>query len=97
MNKRGTIQKSILIFIIILFVGTIFYHSVENWNWVDSFYFSGITLTTVGYGDLTPTQPISKIFTIFYIIGGLGVFLDLISKIFKRRIKKIEKTNQEIR
>jgi hypothetical protein len=32
-------------------------------------------LATVGYGDLAPTTPGSKIFTIFYIANGLGVLL----------------------
>ena len=48
---------------VILLTGTIFYRHVQGWSWIDSLYFSVITLATVGYGDLTPTTEWSKIFT----------------------------------
>ena len=41
--------------ILVLATGTVVYHFVEDWSWVDSFYFSSVALTTVGFGDLTPT------------------------------------------
>ncbi|MCA9919003.1 MAG: two pore domain potassium channel family protein [Anaerolineales bacterium] len=58
---------------LILLAGTWFYHAVEGWSWLDAFYFSVITLTTVGYGDFSPQTSIGKIFTIVYIVLGLGV------------------------
>ena len=45
----------------VLFVGTVFYHHAESWSYVDSFYFSVTTLTTVGYGDLVPTTDVGKL------------------------------------
>ena len=36
-----------------------------------------ITLTTVGYGDLTPTMPATKIITIFYGLNGIILILML--------------------
>jgi voltage-gated potassium channel len=56
----------------ILALGTWFYARVEGWTWLDSLYFSVTTLTTVGYGDLAPQTAAGKIFTIFYILVGLG-------------------------
>ncbi len=61
--------------------GTIFYHSVEQWSWVDSLYFTVITLTTVGYGDLAPTTNLSKLFTVLYILMGLGAISSFIFKL----------------
>ena len=45
-------------------VGTITYHLLEGSSFLDSLYFSVVTLATVGYGDLTPTTDLAKLFTI---------------------------------
>ena len=71
---------SILLFFVLL-GGTIFYSTTEGWDVVDSVYFSVITLTTIGYGDLHPTTPISKIFTIFYILVGIGIIMIFIERL----------------
>lgn len=67
-----------------LMIGTVFYRIVEGWSWIDCIYFSVVTLTTVGYGDLNPTTAISKIFTIFYILIGLGLFLVFVDTLSRR-------------
>lgn len=63
-----------LIFLMLL-IGTVFFHYSEEWSWIDSFYFSGVTMTTLGYGDLVPTTDISKVFVVFFSIITLGLFL----------------------
>jgi len=54
-------------------VGTIVYSLLEGWSLVDALYFSVVTLTTIGYGDLYPTTDVSKLFTVLYILSGLGI------------------------
>lgn len=73
--KRLNLLIIITILALILGIGTVFYHYSEGWSLVDSFYFSTITLTTIGYGDLAPTTDGAKIFTAFYAIFGIGLML----------------------
>jgi hypothetical protein len=58
-----------------LVLGAVFYHQVEDWRWVDAFYFCVASLTTVGYGDLTPATDEGKIFTMVYLVTGIGLFV----------------------
>ena len=62
-----------LAFVIILF-GYIFYitePTVESIG--DGFYWALVTVTTVGYGDITPTTPLGKFIASFLILLGLGL------------------------
>lgn len=76
----------------VLGVGVVFYHFVENWSWVDSFYFCVVTLATVGYGDITPQTDAGKIFTSFYILIGIGIFALSINYVVKRAaVRRLQK------
>ncbi|MCH2655180.1 MAG: potassium channel family protein [Flavobacteriales bacterium] len=56
-------------------LGTIVYHYIEGWSWLDTLYFSLITLTTIGYGDFSPQTDLGKIFTLLYIVIGVALIL----------------------
>ncbi|MBY5959274.1 potassium channel family protein [Membranicola marinus] len=68
--------------IVILLAGSVVFHYLEGWDYVDALYFSIITLTTIGYGDFTPQTTGGKLFTIFYIIVGIGIILAFINTIY---------------
>ena len=70
-----------------LLSGTVFYHNVEGWGWLDSLYFSTTTISTVGFGDLSPQTQVGKFFTIVYIFVGVGVFVALFSLFAKVLIR----------
>jgi voltage-gated potassium channel len=72
-------------------LGTIVYHFAEKLSWVDAYYFSVITLTTVGYGDITPKTTFGKIFTTFYVFVGVGIITTFITYNLRRRAEKISK------
>jgi cation transport ATPase len=71
-----------------LVTGTVAYRLLEDWGWIDSFYFSVITLTTVGYGDLSPSTPASKLFTIVYVITGISLIGAYLNEVMKRRARR---------
>ena len=67
--------------LVLLLIGTFFYAHAEGWALLDSFYFCVMTMTTIGYGDLTPTTTFSKIFTIVYAFVSIGIFVSLAAKL----------------
>jgi len=64
----------LILLVLILFIGTVFY----------SIYFSAMTITTAGFGDLHPTSDLSKLFTVFYIFMGLGVVLAFVQTLVQQ-------------
>ncbi len=68
---------------ILLTSATIFYVKVEQWAIIDSLYFSVMTMSTVGYGDLVPTTDVSKVFTIIFSFLSTGSFVAFTAKSVK--------------
>ena len=77
--------------ITVVTVGTVVFHLLEKWSWIDSLYFTVITLATVGYGDLTPTTPVGKLVTVIFVIVGVGIFLGFLNKMMERRVEQRER------
>jgi hypothetical protein len=78
----------VLLVIMTLATGTVFYSLAEGWSLLDAFYFSVITLTTVGSSDFTPGSAFGKIFTALYIFVGVAIiltFIDTMGEISLRR------------
>jgi hypothetical protein len=82
--KDPEFQALFFLVVVVLISGTWFYSLVEGWSLLDSLYFSVITLTTVGYGDFSPSTVAGKIFTIFYIFVGIGLILSFLNAIAER-------------
>jgi voltage-gated potassium channel Kch len=67
--------------LLVLISGVVFYTHVEGWSVVDALYFAVITMATIGYGDLSPETTTGKVFTMFYALVSVGIFVSLAAKI----------------
>ena len=82
--------KIILVWVIAqILLGTVVYAWLEGWSPVDSLYFSVVTLATVGFVVLHPTTDAAKLFTVLYILVGLGVFAAFIAELTKHRASTV--------
>ena len=72
----------------LVLTGTLFYWRFEDWTVIEALYFCVVTLTTVGYGDLSPTSAGTQIFTIVYILTGFGVLVALLTSVAEKYIEQ---------
>ena len=88
---------------LLILTGTVMYRRLEGWSWLDSFYVTMITITTVGYGDLSPQTPAGRIFAIFFTFIAIGVAgyaitsmaAYLIESREEKQIKRLRKTRMK--
>jgi voltage-gated potassium channel len=81
MNAARNAVHIMYLLLFILIAGTLGYHFIEGWSLFDSLYMSVITLATVGYGETHPLTIAGRVFTIFLILGGMGIILYGISEL----------------
>ena len=74
--------------VMVLAGSTVFFRYVENWAWLDAWFFAVVTVSTVGYGNLVPATAIGKIGTTVLIFMGIGVFALLVSQIGDRVVRQ---------
>lgn len=82
--REAQFVRLLVVVILLVASGAHIYHRLEGWSYLDSFYFTVITLTTVGYGDLSPQTNVGKVFSVLYIFLGLGVFGALIGVVAEK-------------
>lgn len=72
----------------ILGSSTVFFHYVEHWAWIDAWFFTVTTVSTVGYGNLVPATVIGKLATTALIFFGIGIFGLTLTQIADRIIAR---------
>jgi voltage-gated potassium channel len=56
-------------------------------TFVDAFYFSIVTMTTVGFGDVTPISEKGRLLTVFMILTGIALIPWQVGDLIKRLVK----------
>jgi len=87
-QNEETIQATVNIFVFVFVLTAIVYVVEEHRNpnintYVDALYFTVTTLTTTGFGDITPTGTWGRVLTIVIMVFGVSLFIRLIQTIFR--------------
>uniref|UniRef100_A0A7S4KF57 EF-hand domain-containing protein n=1 Tax=Paramoeba aestuarina TaxID=180227 RepID=A0A7S4KF57_9EUKA len=82
-EAKQKLLYALLALLVLFSIGTLVMCEIEDWPFVEGFYWSVVTATTVGYGDVTPSTNASKAFALVYALLGtvftalaLGTFAD---------------------
>ncbi len=92
LKKKIPVPHQVWKFIIVFgFYGlcTAFYMWKEKWDPLECVYFITVTITTIGYGDVTPTSEESRVFTIFVILIGIFIITGYIADVVGNLIKDV--------
>ena len=73
--------KPVILFFLIIFIGTFGYFIIEKWNILECLYMTVITVFTVGFKEVKPLTPLGKIFTIFIIFSGVSTAFYAFTKV----------------
>lgn len=87
-RNEETLQAVLNIAVFVFVLTAIVYVVEEHRNpniktYVDALYFTVTTLTTTGFGDITPTGTSGKILAIIIMVFGVSLFIRLIQTIFR--------------
>jgi len=60
--------------LMVQFIGTLGYRLTADLSWIEAFYMTIITITTVGFSEVRPLDTGAKIFTILLIVSSVFIF-----------------------
>lgn len=89
--KTNKFDYMLLVGIIVLFISSILMSFIEKIDFFDSLWWSIVTVTTVGYGDIYPKTMIGKIIATILMFMGIGFISSLTSTISTYFINKENK------
>jgi voltage-gated potassium channel len=72
------VASLLVILAAVIIAGTLGFMYLQKLSLFDAFYFTIVSITTVGYGDIIPTTFGSMVLAIIIILGGVGVFSGLL-------------------
>lgn len=88
-----------VIYLLLLSMDSTAFSGVEAANWQQSFsrvaYYSFVTLTTLGYGDILPTNHVAEFFVYLEAIIGVFYMAIIVSSLISLRLAALDKEKQE--
>ena len=68
------IKWHLLALLVLITLGTLLFSFLEGWDLIISFYFTVVTLSTVGYGDFVPQHHLSRVVSAVIVLIGISIF-----------------------
>ena len=90
-SMRRSLLNALILIIMLYLIAIPFYMHFENLSLVNAFYFTSVSITTVGYGDIVPQTDIGKVFTVFLIFSGVSIVFYHITHLGQLREKTVDK------
>ncbi len=72
---------ALALLVMVLLFGVFGYRFLSDYTWIDAFYMTIITVTTVGFSEVRPLDAEAKIFTVVLIVTSVFIFAFAISVI----------------
>jgi len=89
--KRKELLYSIVLFVVFSLLSTLAFAYAEGLTFLDALYFTSITLSTVGYGDVTPQTVMGKLLVILSIVLGIAFIAAALTIVTNYTLQKQEK------
>lgn len=84
------VQALLLICTLLALVQASLFMIIEHWGFLDAFYFSVVSMATVGYGDLAPQTALGKVCAIGFLLLGIGVFVLTVGSIAQAILRQLD-------
>ena len=85
---QSKIYAAILLLLAVFMAGVLGYRFISEYSWIDAFYMTVITITTVGYGEVMPLDDGDKFFTSILILSSIFIVAYAISVITEYMLSK---------
>lgn len=85
---KGQVSVAIGMGAALILIGSILFRWLMDISWGEAFYFSVVTLSTVGYGDVTPETDFQRVVVALYVLIGVTIFVTAIGIVGVNVIEK---------
>ena len=79
MNFKHKLYRALILAVTLLSIGVIGYMNIGDYSFIEALYMTVITISTVGFGEVHPSNDNEKLFTIFLIFTSMGIFAYIVS------------------
>lgn len=100
-QERLLLVIALFSMLVLIVFGTFLFQLIEGWSALNAFYFTAMTMLTIGYGDIAPATPTGKIASVFFgfIAVGIGLYsVNLIARMaFRQNLENMQWMTRRIK